>query len=45
MKKLIPMVTVSLKKAPGVDKKHWAESSNKWDQLREEINRLDRVNS
>lgn len=27
----------TLKKAPGFDKKHWPDSSNKWDQWREEI--------
>ncbi len=27
----------TLKKAPGFDKKHWPDSTNKWDQWREEI--------
>jgi len=27
----------TLKKAPGFDKNHWPDSSNKWDQWREEI--------
>lgn len=27
----------SLEKAPGFDKDHWPDSSNKWDQLREEL--------
>jgi sporulation protein YlmC with PRC-barrel domain len=30
----------TLAKAPGFDKKHWPDSSNKWDQLREEINQF-----
>jgi sporulation protein YlmC with PRC-barrel domain len=34
----------TLKKAPGFDKKHWPDSSNKWDQLSEEINQFYRVN-
>lgn len=33
-----------LKKAPGFDKNHWPDSSNKWDQLREELNQFYRVN-
>jgi sporulation protein YlmC with PRC-barrel domain len=34
----------TLTKAPGFDKKHWPDSSNKWDQLNEEINQFYRVN-
>lgn len=34
----------ALKKAPGFDKKNWPDSSNKWDQLNEEINQFYRVN-
>ena len=34
----------TLKKAPGFDKKHWPDSSNKWDQLNEEINQFYHVN-
>lgn len=34
----------TLKKAPGFDKKHWPDSSNKWDQQREEINQFYHVN-
>jgi sporulation protein YlmC with PRC-barrel domain len=30
----------TLAKAPGFDKKHWPDSSDKWDQLREEINQF-----
>ena len=30
----------TLAKAPGFDKKHWPDSSNKWDQLREEVNQF-----
>jgi sporulation protein YlmC with PRC-barrel domain len=30
----------TLKKAPGFDKQHWPDSSNKWDQLREEIDQF-----
>ncbi|MDD5037219.1 MAG: PRC-barrel domain-containing protein [Methylococcaceae bacterium] len=33
-----------LKKAPGFDKKHWPDSSNKWDQLREEAIQFYHVN-
>jgi hypothetical protein len=29
-----------LKKAPGFDKKHWPNSSSKWDQQREELNQF-----
>jgi len=29
-----------LKGAPGFDKKHWPDSSNKWDQLSEELNQF-----
>lgn len=34
----------TLAKAPGFDKKHWPDSSDKWDQLREEINQFYHVN-
>lgn len=34
-----------LKKAPGFDKKHWPDSSNKWDQWREEIEQFYRNKS
>lgn len=34
----------TLAKAPGFDKKHWPDSSNKWEQLREEINQFYHVN-
>lgn len=34
----------TLKKAPGFDKKHWPDSSNKWNQLSEEINQFYRAN-
>lgn len=34
----------TLKKAPGFDKKHWPDSSNKWDQWREELNQFYHVN-
>ena len=34
----------TLKKAPGFDKKHWPDSSNKWDLQREEINQFYHVN-
>jgi len=30
----------TLAKAPGFDKKHWPDSSNKWEQLRQEINQF-----
>ncbi|MDD5323362.1 MAG: PRC-barrel domain-containing protein [Methylococcales bacterium] len=30
----------TLKKAPGFDKKHWPDSSNKWQRLREEIDQF-----
>ncbi|WP_374089638.1 PRC-barrel domain-containing protein [Methylomicrobium lacus] len=30
----------TLKKAPGFDKKHWPDTSNKWQRLREEINQF-----
>ncbi len=33
----------TLKKAPGFDKKHWPDSSNKWDQWREEIEQFYRA--
>ncbi|MFZ2450191.1 MAG: PRC-barrel domain-containing protein [Methylovulum miyakonense] len=33
----------TLKKAPGFDKKHWPDSTNKWDQWREEIEQFYRV--
>lgn len=33
----------TLKKAPGFDKKHWPDSSSKWDQQREEIEQFYRV--
>jgi sporulation protein YlmC with PRC-barrel domain len=34
----------TLKTAPGFDKKHWPDSSNKWDQQREEIYQFYHVN-
>lgn len=34
----------TLKKAPGFDKKHWPDSSSKWEQQREELNQFYRVN-
>lgn len=34
----------TLKNAPGFDKKHWPDSSNKWDQLSEELNQFYRIN-
>jgi len=34
----------TLAKAPGFDKRHWPDSSNKWDQLREEANQFYHVN-
>ena len=34
----------TLKKAPGFDKKHWPDSSSKWEQQREEINQFYHVN-
>jgi sporulation protein YlmC with PRC-barrel domain len=34
----------TLKKAPGFDKKHWPDSSSKWDQWREELNQFYHVN-
>jgi len=34
----------TLKKAPGFDKKHWPDSSNKWEQHREELNQFYHVN-
>lgn len=34
----------TLKKAPGFDKKHWPDSSNKWAQQREEINQFYHIN-
>ena len=30
----------TLKKAPGFDKKHWPDSSDKWERLREELNQF-----
>jgi sporulation protein YlmC with PRC-barrel domain len=30
----------ALEKAPGFDKNHWPDSSNKWEQLREEIDQF-----
>jgi sporulation protein YlmC with PRC-barrel domain len=33
----------ALKKAPGFDKKHWPDSSNKWEQQREEVDQFYRV--
>jgi len=30
----------TLKKAPGFDKKHWPDSSNKWERLREELDQF-----
>ena len=30
----------TLKKAPGFDKKHWPDTSNKWDRLRDELNQF-----
>jgi len=30
----------TLKKAPGFDKKHWPDTTNKWDRLREELNQF-----
>lgn len=30
----------TLKKAPGFDKKHWPDSSNKWQRLREELDQF-----
>jgi len=30
----------TLKKAPGFDKKHWPDSSDKWQRLREELNQF-----
>jgi sporulation protein YlmC with PRC-barrel domain len=33
----------TLKKAPGFDKKHWPDSSNKWEQQREELNQFYQV--
>jgi sporulation protein YlmC with PRC-barrel domain len=30
----------TLKKAPGFDKKHWPDTSNKWERLREELNQF-----
>lgn len=30
----------TLKKAPGFDKKHWPDTSNKWQRLREELNQF-----
>lgn len=33
----------SLEKAPGFDKNHWPDSSNKWEQLREEIDQFYRI--
>jgi sporulation protein YlmC with PRC-barrel domain len=34
----------TLKKAPGFDKKHWPDSSSKWEQQREELNQFYHVN-
>ena len=34
----------TLAKAPGFDKKHWPDSSNKWDQLLKEVNQFYHVN-
>lgn len=41
---VLDMDKETLKKAPGFDKKHWPDSSNKWEQQREEINQFYRVN-
>ncbi len=34
----------TLKNAPGFDKKHWPDTSNKWDLRREEINQFYHIN-
>jgi sporulation protein YlmC with PRC-barrel domain len=41
---LLDMDKDTLKKAPGFDKKRWPDSSNKWEQQREQINQFYRVN-
>lgn len=41
---VLDMDKEALKKAPGFDKKHWPDSSNKWEQQREQINQFYRVN-
>lgn len=41
---VLDMDKETLKKAPGFDKKHWPDSSNKWEQQREQINQFYRVN-
>lgn len=41
---ILDMDKETLKKAPGFDKKHWPDSTSKWDQHREEINQFYHVN-
>jgi len=41
---VLDMDKETLKKAPGFDRDHWPDSSNKWEQQREEINQFYRVN-
>lgn len=41
---VLDMDKETLKKAPGFDREHWPDSSNKWEQQREEINQFYRVN-
>lgn len=41
---ILDMDKETLKKAPGFDKKHWPDSTSKWDQQREQINQFYRVN-
>jgi sporulation protein YlmC with PRC-barrel domain len=40
---VIGLDKATLKKAPGFDKKHWPDSSSKWDQQREELNQFYRI--
>jgi sporulation protein YlmC with PRC-barrel domain len=37
---ILNMDEAVLKDAPGFDKKHWPDSSNRWDQLNEELNQF-----
>jgi len=37
---ILDLDKATLKKAPGFDKKHWPDSSNKWEQQREELNQF-----
>ncbi len=41
---ILDVVKNALSKAPGFDKKHWPDSSSKWEQYREEITQFYHVN-